>query len=514
MRAHPRSRGENEGITGTTPRWWGSSPLTRGKRMPVCVSDNRFRLIPAHAGKTPQSDAQHQSCSAHPRSRGENLDAPDRAINTNGSSPLTRGKLPPVPVGRGRAGLIPAHAGKTPPWLGVTSWCTAHPRSRGENPDGRLRGGFRFGSSPLTRGKRRAARLHDRLGGLIPAHAGKTMTWWCQYGDLGAHPRSRGENRLPVGASRTTIGSSPLTRGKPGTIVAYAGVSRLIPAHAGKTAAFSEATRRARAHPRSRGENIVSRCELSHVTGSSPLTRGKPAIEPMSPSSRGLIPAHAGKTTYAELRIQTNGAHPRSRGENLFERERYARSMGSSPLTRGKPAVPSHDMAPARLIPAHAGKTPGAEHVGAVVPAHPRSRGENDPTSADLATRFGSSPLTRGKPVRLLVDPTRTRLIPAHAGKTARRNRPDERGPAHPRSRGENSVSVMTPSMSCGSSPLTRGKHFPTCAFTAQIDQILETLELAVSSGSYSVWVACATDAPQDQVRSIGLVLPSSRGAS
>jgi len=42
----------------------------------------------------------------------------------------------------------------------------------------------------------------------------------------------------------------------------------------------------------------------------------------------------------------------------------------------------------------------------------------------------------------------------------------------------------------------------------------LETLELAVSSGSYSIWVACATDAPQDQVRSIGLVLPSSRGAS
>ena len=65
-----------------------------------------------------------------------------------------------------------------------------------------------------------------------------------------------------------------------------------------------------------------------------------------------------------------------------------------------------------------------------------------------------------------------------------------------------------------GSSPLTRGKHFLTCAFTAQIDQILEPLELAASSGSYSIWVACATDAPQDQVRSIGLVLPSSMGAS
>ena len=65
-----------------------------------------------------------------------------------------------------------------------------------------------------------------------------------------------------------------------------------------------------------------------------------------------------------------------------------------------------------------------------------------------------------------------------------------------------------------GSSPLTRGKHFLTCVFTAQIDQILETLELAASFGSYLIWVSCATDAPQDPVRSIGLVLPSSRGAS
>ena len=106
------------------------------------------------------------------------------------------------------------------------------------------------------------------------------------------------------------------------------------------------------------------------------------------------------------------------------------------------------------------------------------------------------------------------RLIPAHAGKTPPTR--SGRGPsrAHPRSRGENGPDAPLGVLRAGSSPLTRGKHFLTCAFTAQIDQILETLELAVSSGSYSVWVACATDAPQDQVRSIGLVLPSSRGAS
>ena len=53
-----------------------------------------------------------------------------------------------------------------------------------------------------------------------------------------------------------------------------------------------------------------------------------------------------------------------------------------------------------------------------------------------------------------------------------------------------------------------------TCAFIAQIGQILESLELCASSESYSLLDAYATDAPQDQVRSIGLVPLSSRGAS
>ena len=106
------------------------------------------------------------------------------------------------------------------------------------------------------------------------------------------------------------------------------------------------------------------------------------------------------------------------------------------------------------------------------------------------------------------------RLIPAHAGKTRAASPCPTSHPAHPRSRGENvKVSVVAETKN-GSSPLTRGKHFLTCAFTAQIDQILETLELAASFGSYLIWVACATDAPQDPVRSIGLVLPSSMGAS
>ena len=167
-----------------------------------------------------------------------------------------------------------------------------------------------------------------------------------------------------------------------------------------------------------------------------------------------------------------------------------------------------------RLIPAHAGKTverAGRRRHGG---AHPRSRGENSGAASKVWVAGGSSPLTRGKLVGLLALLLARRLIPAHAGKTDEEPRRGGAQRAHPRSRGENDEAVPGAARGRGSSPLTRGKHFLTCAFTAQIDQILETLELAASFGSYLIWVACATDAPQDPVRSIGLVLPSSMGAS
>ena len=227
-----------------------------------------------------------------------------------------------------------------------------------------------------------------------------------------------------------------------------------------------------------------------------------------------LIPAHAGKTRDRLIPTQGQEAHPRSRGENFWESSHWRSEGGSSPLTRGKPPCRQAGRHPHGLIPAHAGKTLHPRAACEDREAHPRSRGENRYHARITSATAGSSPLTRGKPHDLGCDMSDARLIPAHAGKT-RPPWPGRYGQAaHPRSRGENLIGAVRTLVVTGSSPLTRGKHFPTCAFTAQIDQILETLELAVSSGSYSVWVACATDAPQDQVRSIGLVLPSSRGAS
>ena len=114
-RAHPRSRGENAGTTVPPMVTVGSSPLTRGKPDLTMEDATALGLIPAHAGKTGTVVVSQSIRAAHPRSRGENICAPMRWPGTKGSSPLTRGKRHLLADVRLMSGLIPAHAGKTPP---------------------------------------------------------------------------------------------------------------------------------------------------------------------------------------------------------------------------------------------------------------------------------------------------------------------------------------------------------------------------------------------------------------
>ena len=213
------------------------------------------------------------------------------------------------------------------------------------------------------------------------------------------------------------------------------------------------------AHPRSRGENSPQTRVRVTSPGSSPLTRGKPGSRWSSRCGRGLIPAHAGKTLADRELRRGPGAHPRSRGENVRRRFGALLRPGSSPLTRGKHAEGRQRRPEAGLIPAHAGKTRTGLPCPAAPRAHPRSRGENTHCAILPRGVRGSSPLTRGKPPPTAT-PRRTRgLIPAHAGKTPPRGGPYLPPPAHPRSRGENSCRQYSTNRAHGSSPLTRGKR-------------------------------------------------------
>ena len=233
-------------------------------------------------------------------------------------------------------------------------------------------------------------------------------------------------------------GSSPLTRGKrlnAGTVDRAGG---LIPAHAGKTAINGWRASRMRAHPRSRGENPLGGVRVSPFRGSSPLTRGKRNREQGTGKHTRLIPAHAGKTRNAAANSLESRAHPRSRGENLNGDLEKLGGSGSSPLTRGKRMDLNDHGYRTRLIPAHAGKTGRRGRPRSRAGAHPRSRGENVTVSEGWEKLEGSSPLTRGKRgVEPFLDQG-CGLIPAHAGKTQTRAAGRSTRRAHPRSRGEN----------------------------------------------------------------------------
>ena len=247
----------------------------RGKQAksdPIMVCS---RLIPAHAGKTFEPRDDHRRVRAHPRACGENLGAPPPLPPKVGSSPRMRGKLYFIDPTLCRAGLIPAHAGKTTRCFGSPIWVGAHPRACGENVNLLLMQSRPAGSSPRMRGKQLFSQPWLKVIGLIPAHAGKTFLTACKGRVKEAHPRACGENRRPRGAPTRGAGSSPRMRGKRIKWASAKAWARLIPAHAGKTERAFSVLSREWAHPRACGENDKPPVDTSTTVGSSPRMRGK-----------------------------------------------------------------------------------------------------------------------------------------------------------------------------------------------------------------------------------------------
>ena len=93
------------------------------------------------------------------------------------------------------------------------------------------------------------------------------------------------------------------------------------------------------------------------LAGSSPRVRGKRLAAPTNFQSTGLIPACAGKTVGAGGEFLLVGAHPRVCGENRMLLPAQCQARGSSPRVRGKPSQERREVTRTRLIPACAGKT-------------------------------------------------------------------------------------------------------------------------------------------------------------
>ena len=129
---------------------------------------------------------------------------------------------------------------------------------------------------------------------------------------------------------------------------------------------------------------------------------------------------------------------------------------------RGKPMQTADKVDEHRIIPAHAGQTARPCTSSADLTDHPRACGANSVIAIDAMVVPGSSPRMRGKLKHLgdLID--HRWIIPAHAGQTYRYGCGRHRQPDHPRACGANPVRTVPSLWASGSSPRMRGKLSPT----------------------------------------------------
>ena len=171
-----------------------------------------------------------------------------------------------------------------------------HPRIRGEHRFREAPRGGRRGSSPHTRGAPVGVDENCLASAIIPAYAGSTRFWCRRRPRERDHPRIRGEHQIHLNSTGDIRGSSPHTRGarragQPGALD-----RRIIPAYAGSTAWSSLTPRLSRDHPRIRGEHLARDVQVADEPGSSPHTRGARASYRRWRSWPRIIPAYAGST--------------------------------------------------------------------------------------------------------------------------------------------------------------------------------------------------------------------------
>ena len=179
--------------------------------------------------------------------------------------------------------------------------------------------------------------------------------------------------------------------------------------------------------------------------GRSPLTRGRPASATPAPGTAGSIPAHAGETPFNGEGQTAARVDPRSRGGDRRQGLAVVGEGGRSPLTRGRHSHPLQILEPERSIPAHAGETGLFRKREGLYRVDPRSRGGDADMQMTTYKTLGRSPLTRGRRTGLAGRASPARSIPAHAGETTKCLRSATSQRVDPRSRGGDSKGKTSP---------------------------------------------------------------------
>ena len=320
---------------------------------------------------------------------------------------------------RTSAGIIPAHAGLTRPTAALAVAHRDHPRACGAHVRPILSLNSRWGSSPRMRGSQVVVPLDGAGCGIIPAHAGLTITSAGRTRWTRDHPRACGAHPCPVRSRFFYPGSSPRMRGSQLLHSLLYSSSGIIPAHAGLTFHDLHVSCSSRDHPRACGAHADQAWRPRQDEGSSPRMRGSHALHPRYSIGGGIIPAHAGLTLTKVARILDLRDHPRACGAHAESRAVKPVKSGSSPRMRGSRPEPDPARRERGIIPAHAGLTRVARCWPFGARDHPRACGAHSACCSPCIAGRGSSPRMRGSRYHFVSLPCWTGIIPAHAGLTA-----------------------------------------------------------------------------------------------
>ena len=156
--------------------------------------------------------------------------------------------------------------------------------------------------------------------------------------------------------------------------------------------------------------------------------------------------------------VPVMGVDPRSRGGDKLCAHMKKGVSGRSPLTRGRPNRLVASGVDPGSIPAHAGETSRTRPALDSPRVDPRSRGGDPPGRRRWSSTRGRSPLTRGRPFIGDGSQLTGRSIPAHAGETPSTADEVLFPGVDPRSRGGDQAFATPRCVMRGRSPLTRGR--------------------------------------------------------
>ena len=191
-------------------------------------------------------------------------------------------------------------------------------------------------SPPHMRGKARHCAAVHGYRGITPAHAGKSFTSFYHCTTFWDHPRTCGEKLIPPLLGFGLTGSPPHMRGKERGSTSRQRRKGITPAHAGKSPAMSPGHITLRDHPRTCGEKGISDFSGNYEDGSPPHMRGKARSPLLFPGISRITPAHAGKSTFSRFWTSNVEDHPRTCGEKVCNRRLLSLRLGSPPHMRGK----------------------------------------------------------------------------------------------------------------------------------------------------------------------------------